>query len=115
MQLAVSLGTNILGIILAIVGLSIGAAFWAILSSTCVGSRLRSNLSFNDEQCYCYYDTKIVIYPASCSDLETVRSANGAVTVIFIIIAIVTFVGSIYGCVGTCCAPRVHIFKTNYC
>ena len=47
---------------------------------------------------------------ASCEDLDTIRSATAAVTIIYAIIAIVSLVGSIYGCIGTCCAPRVNDF-----
>ena len=40
--------------------------------------------------------------------LMTVRHANAVVTIIFAFFASVTLVGSIYGCIGTCCAPKVH-------
>ena len=44
---------------------------------------------------------------ADCSDLKTVRGATAAVTIIFCLAAIISFIGSIYGCIGTCCAPAV--------
>ncbi|CAB4045799.1 Hypothetical predicted protein, partial [Paramuricea clavata] len=107
--LAVALGTHVLGIVLAIVGLSVGAAFWAILSSTCTDTSYSYGTYFRfnrDGYCSCYYSSSVETYPASCSDLKTVREATGAVTIVFALFAIVTFVGSIYGCIGTCCAPR---------
>ncbi|CAB4027751.1 Hypothetical predicted protein, partial [Paramuricea clavata] len=102
--LAVALGTHIIGTILAIVGMSIGAAFWAILASTCADASYST--IFNRDYCTCLYGNDPQTYAASCSDLKTVREATGAVTIIFALYAIVTFVGSIYGCIGTCCAPR---------
>ncbi|XP_028402686.1 uncharacterized protein LOC114525508 [Dendronephthya gigantea] len=103
--LGAALGTHILGIILGIVGLSIGAAFWTILSSTCVNFSFRHS-PLNGDHCYCSYNNEIIDYPASCSDLETVRQASAAVTIIFSVFTIISFIGSIYGCIGTCCAPR---------
>ncbi|CAB4016164.1 Hypothetical predicted protein [Paramuricea clavata] len=90
--LAVALGTHVLGIILAIVGMYLGAWFWAMLDSNCADSY--------------GYNSSIFDPSASCSDLKTVREATGAVTIFFALFAIVTLVGSIYGCVGTCCARR---------
>jgi hypothetical protein len=93
--LAVALGTHVLGIVVAIVGMSTGAAFWAVLqASNCGHSRS--------------YDIYGRSYDINCSDLKTVREATGAVTIIFALYAIVTFVGSIYGCIGTCGARRVN-------
>ena len=150
--MAVALGTHVLGIIVAIVGMSTGAAFWYILASNCRHSRSydiygRSYDINRDGHCSCSYDgnsatCKLLILfilstslnfppiglaesrgtlqamlkfnfvalldPASCSDLKTVREATGAVTIIFALYAIVTFVGSIYGCIGTCGARRVN-------
>ena len=86
--LAVALGTNILGFMVANLGLFAGAVFWTELTS-CVYKR------------YCLYDHKDII-----SDLKTVHNSNGAVTIVFAFFAVVTFIGSIYGCLGTCCAQR---------
>ncbi|CAB3986908.1 Hypothetical predicted protein [Paramuricea clavata] len=49
-------------------------------------------------------------HAASCSDLKIVREATGAVTIFFALFTIVSFVGSIYGCIGTCCARREPTF-----
>lgn len=37
-QLAVALGTHILGFILAIIGIFFAAAFWSVLSATCIST-----------------------------------------------------------------------------
>ena len=40
------------------------------------------------------------------TDFETMRNATGTVTIIFAILAVVSLVGSIYGCLGTCRLPQ---------
>ena len=45
----------------------------------------------------------------SCSDMKTIRNGTAAVTVIFAFFTVFTFVGSIYGSIGACCAPQVHL------
>ena len=57
------------------------------------------------------FNSVALLDPANCSDLKTVREATGAVTIIFALFVIVTFVGSIYGCAGTCCASRVNMLS----
>jgi hypothetical protein len=154
--LAVALGTHVLGIILAIVGMSLGASFWAILASNCADAYSYNSYYFDpssrikrDGYCSCFYhDTTyghtckslilfilstslnfppisalqsrgilqamlkfnyvVLLDAASCSDLKTVREATGAVTIFFALFTIVSFVGSIYGCIGTCCTRRVN-------
>ena len=44
---------------------------------------------------------------AKCDDLDAIRSSMAAVTIVYVLIAIFSLTGSIYGCVGTCCAPQV--------
>ncbi|CAB4043359.1 Hypothetical predicted protein [Paramuricea clavata] len=91
--------------------MSAGAAFWATLDSNCIDGD--NSYDFDpsygittDGYCYCLYGGESWGYAASCSDLKTVREATGAVTIFFALFAIVTLVGSIYGCIGTCCARR---------
>ncbi|XP_028402704.1 uncharacterized protein LOC114525522 [Dendronephthya gigantea] len=101
--MAVSLGTHILGIIIGIVGTWLAAIFWAILSSRCVFESHRT-YRFQQKECYCDHYT--ASFATKCSDLTTVRNATGAVTIMFALSSIICFVGSIYGCIGTCCSPR---------
>jgi hypothetical protein len=151
--LAVALGTHVLGIILAIFGMSAGAEFWATLDSNCVYDFDPSYGLTRDGYCSCFYeggttDCKLYILfilstslnfspisvlqsrgilqamlkfnsialldAVSCSDLKTVREATGAVTIFFALFAIVTLVGSIYGCIGACCARRVNYAWYRY-
>ena len=57
-QLGVALGTHILGIILAIVGLSIAAALWSILNSTCVQTGGGFYLIASD-RCHCTLNNEL--------------------------------------------------------
>ena len=87
---AIASGTNILGIILAIVGL-----FFRILSS-------------HDD---CYPETL-------CRNSETVDKASTAVILTFIMLACVTFIGSIHEAIGTCSAlqePAVVVSTVQPC
>ena len=149
--MAVALGTHVLGIILAFVGMSAGAEFWASLDSDCVDGDA-DVYDYHPSYCYCFYEGvswpgKLLILfilstslnfslsvlqsrgilqamlkfnsvalldAVSCSDLKTVREATGAVTIFFALFAIVTLVGSIYGCIGTCCARRVNYAWYRY-
>lgn len=43
----------------------------------------------------------------SCSDLDTLRTIIMVVLVVYIILTVTTFIASIFGCLGTCCAPTV--------
>ena len=52
--MAIALGTHIVGIILGIVGLWLGAAFWAILSSTC-GPYIEY---YSSDHCACAYHSR---------------------------------------------------------
>ncbi|XP_046857204.1 uncharacterized protein LOC124450627 isoform X1 [Xenia sp. Carnegie-2017] len=63
------------------------------------------------DQCYCtstsiYSDYNSVRWNMKCDDIDTVYSVFVAVLVVYIILTIVTFTASIFGCMGTCCAPR---------
>ena len=60
------------------------------------------------------FNSVVLLDAASCSDLKTVREATGAVTIFFALFTIVSFVGSIYGCIGTCCASRVNYAWYRY-
>ena len=47
----------------------------------------------------------------SCSDLKVVRSATGGATIAYALLMITCIVACIFGCMGTCCAPRVSKAK----
>ncbi|XP_028399525.1 uncharacterized protein LOC114522938 [Dendronephthya gigantea] len=63
----------------------------------------------DDDRCKCKYgdeyDIRDETYDMKCSDLDTIYSVFIACLVIFIIITITCFAASIFGCMGTCCAP----------
>ncbi|CAB4011836.1 Hypothetical predicted protein, partial [Paramuricea clavata] len=44
----------------------------------------------------------------TCSDLNSVRSLHGTNTIVFAIFIIISFAGSIYGCVSTCCTAQLY-------
>ncbi|XP_028402423.1 uncharacterized protein LOC114525360 [Dendronephthya gigantea] len=104
--MAVSLGTHILGTIIGIIGTWLAAHFWAILSSSCAFESHRI-YGVQRNECSCSYYS----FAGKCSDLTTVRNATGAVTIMFALSSIICFVGSIYGCIGTCCSPRNSQFS----
>ena len=52
----------------------------------------------------------VFLDPARCSELETVRGITAAVTIIFCLATIISFIGSTYGCIGTFCAPAVIFY-----
>ena len=63
-----------------------------------------SRLSLKD----CFLDFLLLFsVEAKCDDLDAIRSSMAAVTIVYVLIAIFSLAGSIYGCVGTCCAPQV--------
>ena len=97
--LPVALGADILGIILAIVGLSSGAAFWGSLTDCIDNTSYDSHLSTH----YC-----CTAYRNTCSSLVTARNGTAVVTIIFAFSTLITLVGSIYGCIETCYAPQRH-------
>ncbi|XP_028402695.1 uncharacterized protein LOC114525515 [Dendronephthya gigantea] len=114
--LVVALGTHLLGIIIALVGMTITGVFLSILASDCYQDTSQSSLhgsnfidivmTSDDEECTCLYDSHPYTYPLPCSDLAVVRKATAGVTIAFVIITIISLVGSINGCLGTCCAPE---------
>jgi hypothetical protein len=85
--LAVALGTHVLGIVLAIVGMSLGASFWAILASNCADTYRHSYNSYDfdpssrikrDGYCSCFYDTP---YEQTCKSLISgAKLGGGGVT-----------------------------------
>ncbi|CAB4042712.1 Hypothetical predicted protein, partial [Paramuricea clavata] len=107
---AVSIGANVVGILLAIAGLTYAAAVWAVLNHTCVTVNI-NGLILTEDACTCindiYDNSKPVTYAASCSDLEGVRNASAAATILYVLLLILSFVGSILGCAGACCGNRV--------
>ena len=56
-----------------------------------------------------------VLVKVSCSDLEVVRDANAAVTILNCLLMIVCFVGSIIGCAGACCVQQVRCSNMVMC
>ena len=98
--LPVALGTNILGIILAIVGLSSGAAFWVSLTHCIQFDTTSPDAKFSADHCCPKF------YQNTCSNLVTARNGTAVVTIIFVFFAVITLVESIYGCIGTCYAPQ---------
>ena len=48
----------------------------------------------------------------ACSELTTIRNLFAVVTILYVVLLIVSFVASIIGCAGACCARRVcYIFQ----
>ena len=43
----------------------------------------------------------------NCDDLDTLRTIIIVVLIVYIILTVTTFIASIFGCMGTCCAPVV--------
>ncbi|XP_028402694.1 uncharacterized protein LOC114525514 [Dendronephthya gigantea] len=109
--LSAAIGVNFFGVLFALVGMSLCAVFWTILESNCVDGfkTVRFYHWYHYErqanECTCGNHQKHT-YSVSCSDLNTVREASGAVTIIFALLAITCFVGCIYGSIGTCCTQR---------
>lgn len=56
-----------------------------------------------------------VLVEVSCSDLEVVRDANAAVAILYCLLIIVCFVGSIIGCAGACCVQQVRCSNMVMC
>jgi hypothetical protein len=94
--LVAALVTHILGIILAIAGLWVGAVLWAILSATCSEHSIlnsRNNDYSHDDSCYCIYGTteeqcKFLICNYSLSAPLSLRSICLAALVEFLPIEI---------------------------
>ena len=45
----------------------------------------------------------------NCDDLDTLRAVVIAMMIFYFIITVTSFISSIFGCLGTCCAPVVSI------
>lgn len=57
-----------------------------------------------------YFMFTVFLDAASCEDLASVRTATAVITIAFGLLAIISLFGSIYGCIGTCCAAKVLLF-----
>ncbi|XP_046856794.1 uncharacterized protein LOC124450236 isoform X2 [Xenia sp. Carnegie-2017] len=52
-------------------------------------------------------------YTMDCGDINTIFIVFIAVLVLYIILTITTFSASIFGCLGTCCAPHDPVFVVS--
>ncbi|XP_046857206.1 uncharacterized protein LOC124450627 isoform X3 [Xenia sp. Carnegie-2017] len=97
--------------IIAVIVSSVASVILIIIVVLMNEVRSSGHYSCSDQgdQCYCT-STSIYSYFVSgnmkCEDIDTVYSVFVAVLVVYIILTIVTFTASIFGCMGTCCAPR---------
>ncbi|XP_046857208.1 uncharacterized protein LOC124450627 isoform X5 [Xenia sp. Carnegie-2017] len=102
--MAFALFFNIIAVIVSSVA-SVVLIIIVILMNEVRSSGHYSCLDVGD-QCICTSTSIDYSWNMKCDDIDTVYSVFVAVLVVYIILTIVTFTASIFGCMGTCCAPR---------
>ncbi|CAB3996415.1 Hypothetical predicted protein, partial [Paramuricea clavata] len=96
-RMVITLCTNILGMILAIAGTSVGSEFWAKLErpTGCVNIYRPAF----DYDCHCQHNNETIKYSVHCWRVDVVRVCTGIVTTIFGVFAILSFLASINSCI----------------
>lgn len=99
---------NIIAVILSCAASIVLIIFTAALNQVVAFSDCHPSL--DGTRCTCplsrYDDTDgSETWDIKCSDLNTLHTIMIAMVVVFVILTITTFTASIFGCLGTCCAP----------
>lgn len=102
--IGISLGMNVIGVILNLFALVALIAFWLYLNHDCIGNVSRRGQGTDMCRCRLLADSPDDVI--KCSNLTVARNATVAAAVVYFVLLIACLAGSIFGCLGTCCAPQ---------
>lgn len=99
---------NILWLIILIIQVVVALIAWLIWYV--IRKVVETNCSESPRGCVCNADKSLPIGVDKCSDIKTIESCVIAIVITSSLAVILTFAGSIIGCMGVCCAkPQTNV------
>ncbi|KAK2574505.1 hypothetical protein P5673_000684 [Acropora cervicornis] len=99
---------NILWLIILIIQVVVALIAWLIWYV--IRKVVETNCSESPQGCVCNADKSLPIGVDKCSDIKTIESCVIAIVITSSLAVILTFAGSIIGCMGVCCAkPQTNV------